>query len=159
MDHSDWMNITRGVRQVCPPPDLFSLHSEMIMRSIEGKKGFATGGRNINNLRYADDTVLIADSQEKLQGIVTTVREAREEKGLTVNVDKTEVMVISYKTQVPRCSVRVNDKIIKQVRRFCHLGSYIIEDARCIEEIKEDCVKQKMLFRRTKIFLSTATYH
>ena len=48
---------------MCFSPDLFSLYSE-IMRSLEGKKGFAIGGRNINNIRYADDTVLIADSEE-----------------------------------------------------------------------------------------------
>ena len=59
------------------------------MRSIEGKKGFAIGGRNINNIGYVDNTVLIADSREKLQDILTTMKEVTEEKGLRVKIDKT----------------------------------------------------------------------
>lgn len=65
------------------------------------------------------------------------VREASERKGLSRNEDKTEVMVINKKAQVPRCSVRVNDKIIKQVGTFSFLGSYITEDGKCNEEIKK----------------------
>ena len=156
-DQSDWMDIKRGVRQGCVlSPDLFSLYSEMIMRSIEGKEGLAIGGRNINNIRYADDTVLIADSQEKLQDILTTVKEASEAKGLTINVDKTEVMVISKKTQVPRCDVRVNDKTIKQVRRFCYLGSYITEDGRCTEEIKRRICEAKKAFQKMRNIITNS---
>ena len=154
-DKTDWIEIKRGVRQGCVlSPDLFSLYSELIMRSIEGKESFTVGGRNINNIRYADDTVLIADSQEKLQDILTEVKEASEAEGLAINVEKTEVMVISKKAQVPRCNVRVNGKTVKQVRRFCYLGSYITEDGRCIEEIKRRICEAKKTFQKMRSIIS-----
>ena len=77
-------------------------------------------------------------------------------KSLTVNVDKTEVIVINKKTQVPRCSVRVNDKIIKQVRRFCYLGSYIKEDERCVEEIKRRMCEAKNAFQKMRNILTNS---
>ena len=68
-DHlTAWTIIQRGVRQGCVlSPDFFSLYGEIILRSILNEEGIQIGGRNINNIRYADDTVLIADSEEKLQ--------------------------------------------------------------------------------------------
>lgn len=108
-DQSDWMDIKRGVRHECFISSCF-LYNEMIMSLIEGQEGFTTGGRNMNDIRYADDTVLIVDSQEKLQDILTSVKEASEAKGLRINADKKEVMVISEKAQAPRCSVGGNDK-------------------------------------------------
>ncbi len=73
------------------------------------------GGHNINSIRYADDTVLIADTQEKLHNILTVLTEASEERDLTINIDKTEVMVIIKKAQIPRSNVRINNKMIKQI--------------------------------------------
>ena len=67
----------------------------MILRNIKLHEGVRVGGNNINNLRYADDTVSIADSEEKLQGILTTVTVESENKGLQLNAKKTECMVIS----------------------------------------------------------------
>ena len=78
------------------------------------------------------------------------------EKGLTVNVDKTEVMVNSKKTRVPRCSVGVNDEVMKQVRRFCYLGSYITEDGRCIEEIKRRTCEAKNALQKIRNILTNS---
>ena len=78
---SNFQNIKRGVRQGCVlSPDLFCLYSEMIMRQIEEIEGLKIGGHNINNIRYADDTVLTADSEEKLQELLNKVMEESENK-------------------------------------------------------------------------------
>ena len=66
----------------------------MILRNIKHHKGVRVGGNNIKNLRYADDTVLIADLEENLQNILTTVTVKSESKGLQLNAKKTECMVI-----------------------------------------------------------------
>ena len=77
--------------------DLFNIYSEMILRNLENYPGVKINGENINNIRYADDTVLIADSEENLQRLLDKTIEKSEEMGLTLKVKKTECMVISKK--------------------------------------------------------------
>ncbi|GFN86282.1 retrovirus-related pol polyprotein from type-1 retrotransposable element r2 [Plakobranchus ocellatus] len=90
---STFQDIKRGVRQGCVlSPDLFSLYSEIIMRNLENHPGIKVGGQNINNLRYAHDTVLIAENKEDLQKLLNIVEEESRKKGLELNSKKTEVM-------------------------------------------------------------------
>ncbi|GFO24342.1 retrovirus-related pol polyprotein from type-1 retrotransposable element r2 [Plakobranchus ocellatus] len=90
---STFQDIKRGVRQDCVlSPDLSSLYSEIIMRNLENHPGIKVGGQNINNLRYADDTVLIAENKEDLQKFLNIVEEESRKKGLELNSKKTEVM-------------------------------------------------------------------
>ena len=78
------MEVMRGVGQGCIlSPDLFSLYMEMIMRHIKILDGLRVGGVNINNLRYADDTTLIADEEQKLQKLMDVAVEKSETKYLT----------------------------------------------------------------------------
>ena len=79
-DCSVYKPICRGVRQGVFSPDLFNIYSEMILWNSKRHEGVRIGGNNIINLRYADDTVLIADSEEKLQKILTTVTVESENK-------------------------------------------------------------------------------
>ena len=73
-DLSEWMSIKQGVRQGCvASPHLFALYTEMIMREIEDMEGFRIGGKVVNNLRYADDTVILAESEQQLQQLINTV--------------------------------------------------------------------------------------
>ena len=87
---SAFQKIKRGVRQGCVlSPDLFSLYSEIIMRNIEGQPGIRVGGHNINNLRYADDTVLISENEKDLQQLLNTIESKSKEKGLELTSKKT----------------------------------------------------------------------
>ena len=90
--------IRKGVRQGCIlSPDLFSLYSETILRELHGVPGISVGGTNINNLRVADDTVLIVDSEEKLRNLVKIINDSSMRKGMELNTKKTECMVITKK--------------------------------------------------------------
>ena len=71
------------------------------------------GGRLINNLRYADDTVLIAKNEEDLQNMLKIKVDESSKRGLDLNVKKTMCMVVSAKTEIPKCNIKVDNEIIK----------------------------------------------
>ena len=109
----------RGVRQGCVlSPDLFTLYGEVILREIEEVDGLKIGGRVLNNIRYADDTVLVADSMERLQELVNVVNAASEEKGLKINREKTECMVVPKKSESPECLITIGQDAIRKVEQF-----------------------------------------
>ena len=100
-DMSDWVNIARGVRQGCVlSPALFSLYTEMVMRKISHIDGLSIGGLNVNNIRYADDTAIVADSEEQLQSLITVIADESRKFGLEINKRKTFCMTISKKSVV-----------------------------------------------------------
>ena len=93
---SDWFQIGKGVRQACIlSPCLFNFYAEYIMRNAgleETWAGIKIAGRNINNLRYADDTALMAESEEELKSLWMKVKEESEKVGLKLNIQKTKIM-------------------------------------------------------------------
>ena len=129
---------------------LFNSYSEIIIRNIKHHEGVRVGGENINNLRYADDTVLIADSEEKLQNILTTVTVESENKGLQLNAKKTECMVISKQSDIPVCNTLRKGERIKQVDTFKYLGFTITPGVRCDTEIKKRMALSKDTFTEMK---------
>ena len=93
---TDWFQIGRGVHQGCLlSPYLFNLYAEYLMRNAgldEAQAGIKIAGRNINNLRYADNTTLVAESEE-LKSLLMKVKEESEKVGLKLNIQKTKIMV------------------------------------------------------------------
>ena len=91
-----WFQIGKGLRQGCIlSPCLFNLYSEYIMRNAgleEAQAGIKIARRNINNLRYADDTTLTAESEEELKSLLMKVKEESEKVGLKLNIQKTKIM-------------------------------------------------------------------
>ena len=89
---TDWFQIGKGVRQGCIlSPCLFNLYAEYIMRNAgleDTQAGIKIAGRNINNLRYADDTTLKADSKEELKSLLMKLKEESEKAGLELNIQK-----------------------------------------------------------------------
>ena len=92
---TDWFQIGKGVRQGCIlPPCLFNLSAEYILRNAgleEAQAEIKIAGRNINNLRYADDTTLMAENEE-LKSLLMKVKEESEKAGLKLNIQKTKIM-------------------------------------------------------------------
>ena len=93
---TDWFHIGKGVRQgSILSPCLFNLYAELGLRNAgleEAQAGIKTAGRNINNLRYSDDTTLMAGSEEELKSLLLKVKEGSEKVGLKLNIQKTKIM-------------------------------------------------------------------
>ena len=93
---TDWFQIRKGVRQGCIlSPCLFNFYAEYIMRNAglnKAQAGIKIGGRNINNLRYANDTTLMAEIEEELKSLLMKLKEESEKVGLKLNIQKTKIM-------------------------------------------------------------------
>ena len=93
---TDWFQIGKGARQVCIlSPCLFNFYAEYIMRNAgleEAQAGIKIAGRNINNLRYADDITCMAESEEELKSLLMKVKEESEKVGLKLNIQKTKII-------------------------------------------------------------------
>ena len=92
----DWFQIRKGVSQCCIlSPCLFNFYAEYVMRNAgleEAQAGIKIARRNINNLRYTDDTILMAESEEELKSLLMKVKEESEKVGLKLNIQKTKIM-------------------------------------------------------------------
>ena len=136
-DRSGWTEIQRGVRQGCVlSPDLFSLYSQAVVDELETMEGINIGGTNINNIRYADDTVLIADTEEKLQGLVDNLNEGCNRYGLKINIGKTEVMGLTKRSEELPVNISLRGGTLNQVNSFRYLGSLVADDGRCDSDIR-----------------------
>ena len=96
----------------------------------EAEAGIKIAGRNINNFRYADDTILMAESEEELRSILMKVKEESEKVGLKLNIQKTKIM-----TSDPITSWQINGETVERVRDFIFSGSKITTDGDCSHEI------------------------
>ncbi|GFO35233.1 endonuclease-reverse transcriptase [Plakobranchus ocellatus] len=120
----------------------------------EGHPGIKIGGSNINNLRYADDTVLIAENEKDLQQLLDIVKEESEKKGLELNRKKTEVMVVSRKQELPIINIYIKGTRLKQKDQFKYLGSLISSDGRNNSEVASRIAQAKTNFQKMKTVLT-----
>ena len=100
-------------------------------RLDEAQAGIKIAGRNINNLSYADDTILVAESEEELKSLLMKVKEESEKVGLKLNIQKTKIMAPS-----PITSWQIDGETMETVTHFILLGSKITADRDCSHEIK-----------------------
>ena len=134
---SEWFRVERGVRQGCVlSPDLFSLYTQLVMDELVECEGVRIGGKNINNIRYADDMVLIADSEDKLQILVNKLLEECRRRGLRINKAKTEVMGVTKRSERLPVTISIEGTALNQVETFRYLGSLVSEDGRCDAEVR-----------------------
>lgn len=148
---SNWAPINRGVRQGCVlSPDLFSLYAENIMRQMIQTENFKINGRAITNIRYADDTVLIANTTEELQKLVTSLQKESEKRGLFINKKKTKIMVMTKKPTTPKSKILLNGEELEQTDRFEYLGSTVTSDCRSDNEIRKRIALAKKAFMDKK---------
>ena len=129
---TDWFQIGKGICQGCIfSPCLFNLYAEYTVRNTgldEAQAGIKIAGRNINNLRYADDTSLMAESEEELKNLLLKVKEESEKVGLQLNIQKTKIMASG-----PITSRQIDGETAAD---FIFLGSKITADGDCSHEIK-----------------------
>ena len=150
--------IKKGVRQGCVlSPNLFNLYTEKIFREVEDMKGVSIGGVNINNLRYADDTVLIAENSMDLQALLTAVSEKGKSYGMEMNITKTRSMVVSRNKPVPNISIKIEGKPIQQVDSIIYLGFMTTEDGKCDKEIKRRIEIARTAFENMSKILTSRT--
>ena len=135
---ADWFQIGKGVRQGCIlSPCLFNFYAEYIMRNVgqeEAQAGIKIARRNINNFKYADDTTLMAESEEELKSLLMQVKEESEKVGLKLNIQKTKIMASG-----PITSWQIGRKTVKTVSDFIFLGSKITADGDAAMKLKDAC--------------------
>ena len=139
----DWFQIGKGVCQGCIlSPCLFNLYAEYIMRNAgmeEAQAGIKIARRNINNIRYADDTTLMAESEEEIKSLLMIVKEESEKVGLKINIQTTQIM-----TSGPITSWQIDGETVEIVTDFTFRGSKITASGGCSHEIKRCSLEEKL---------------
>ena len=138
------------------------MYTESIFRQCEGLGGCVIGGKSVNNLRYTDDTALLAENEEELQLLVDKVKKASEEMGLRMNIKKTKTMLISRDHDRDRrqgisrnVSVTANGQTLEQVQKFKYLGQWITDDGRCELEVRSRIEMARSVFLKMRDVLTS----
>ena len=141
---TDWFQIRKRVRQsYILSPCLFNLYAEYIMRNAgleEAQARIKIARRNLNNLKYADNTTLMAESEEELKSLLMKVKEESEKVGLKLNIQKTKIMASG-----PIASWEIDGEMMETVTDFNFGGSKITGDGDCSYELKDTCSLEENL--------------
>ena len=140
----DWFQIGKGARQGCVlSPCLFNFYTEYIMRNTrleEAQAGIKIARKNVNNLRYVEDTTLMAESKEELKGLLVRVKEEGGKAGLKVNIPKTKMMASS-----PIMSWQIEGEKLEAVTDFLLLGSKSLQLVTAAMKFKDACFLEEKL--------------
>ena len=135
---TDWFQIGKGVCQGCIlSPCFFNLYAEYIMRNAgleEAQAGIKIVRRNINNFRYADDTTLMAESEEELKSLLTKVKEESEKVGLKLNIQKMKIMASG-----PITSWEIDGETVDTVADFIFWASKSLQMVIAAMKLKDTC--------------------
>lgn len=156
-ERTDEVRIRREVRQGCILSFLlFNIYSERIFKeAVEGcEMGIMVNGERLNNIRYADDTVMFADNPRDLQALMDRVIACSQRYGLNINISKTKLMVVS-KTERVDCRIEIDQVPIKRVNKYTYLGTTVNESWEHSQEIRSRIGKVRSVFNRMeKVFKS-----
>ena len=161
---TDWFQFGKGLRQGCIlSPCLFNLNAEHIMQNArldEAPAGIKTARRNIKNLRYVDDTTLMAERKEELKSLLMKVKEESEKVGLKLNIQKTKIMASG-----PSTLWQIEGETVEIISDFIFGGSRITVDGDCSHEIKrclllgrKDVINLDSILKRRDITLPTKVH-
>jgi len=139
---TDWFQIGKGAHQGCIlSPCLFKLYAKYILRNAgldEAQAGIKIAGKNINNLRYANDTTLMAESEEELKSLLMKVKEKSEKVGLQLDIQKTKIMASG-----PITSWQIDGETVETVKDFIFGVSKITANGDCSHEIKRGLLLER----------------
>ena len=121
-------------------------------------KGVNVGGTNYNNLRYSDDTALLAGNEKDLTELTSKMKEVKQ-FGMKINIKKNKAMVVSKKPNSPKINIAIDGHNIEQVTSYMYLGSLITEDGRCEKEIKRRIMIARTTFTNVRTLLSCRCIH
>ena len=157
---TDWFQIGKGVHQGCIlSPCLFNFYAEYIMRNAgldEAQAGIKIARRDINNLRYADDTTLMTESKEELKSLLIKVEEESEKVGLKLNIQKTKLIASG-----PITSLQIDGETVETVTNFIFLGSEITADGeikRCLLLARKPMTNVDSILKSRDITLPTKVH-
>ena len=141
---TNWFQIGKGVHQGCIlSPCLFNLYAEYIMRNAgleEAQTGIKIAGRNIHNLRYADDNTLMAESEEELKSHLMKMKEECEKAGLKLNIQKTKIMASS-----PITSWQIDGETMETVTDFISWAPKSLQMVTAAMKLKDACSLEEKL--------------
>ena len=144
------------VEAVISSPCLLNLNAEYVMRNVgldEAQAGVKIAGRNINNLRYADDTTLMAEREEELKSLLMKVKEENAKAGLKLTIQKTKIMASGSST-----SWQIDGETMETVRDFIFLGFRLTVDSDCSYEIKKTLAPWKRSYDQPRQHIQKQNY-
>ena len=153
---SEEITIKRGVRQGCIlSPCLFNIYTEYLIReALEDGEGININGQNITNIRYADDTIILAESEQQLHHMIDKLDATCEQYGMAMNAKKTKTMIVE-KTPEKQCEVNVKGQRLTQVKQYKYLGTTIEHTGQCKTEVAQRINQAKIAFWKKATILKS----